>query len=284
MIFPDCPRVLSGRLLGVAIQRGLTRLSRSEGGQTQNRLARQNFVDTVYPVMGWDRRGVQQCAATRTDEHHPTGRTMTKKKSGKGTAITRAYQVADSPAGIGLRAALAAIPFVGGSASIVVETHLSARQSQRVEELCARLAVLDEQLSILAQQGAQQPTYSEGLLEHAAAAAAATADPGRARVFADLLHCIDGTEDPTELIRRFLIDACATLSRYELALLLKLGEADTASTSDYGRKLLELHTKHPDLDEIRSFSLARLATFRLLTSDAPDGQLTHVGRLLISAV
>ncbi|MBO9545431.1 hypothetical protein [Caulobacter sp.] len=206
-----------------------------------------------------------------------------------GHVVPHVYQHADSPFGVGLRSAIAAIPLVGGCVSVIVESHLSARQGQRVDQLFARIHEIDQQLAFLngaAGDASGAAWFSESLLEQATVAAAATADQDRARVFANILFFgAEGGQDQTEIFRKFLIEVCANLTRYELALLLKMDDMlDTEKASEFAKILLDLHVRHPELDEIREFSMSRLFTYRLISAPTADAHLTKVGRHLISVL
>ena len=131
-----------------------------------------------------------------------------------------------------------------------------------------------------------QNRFSETLLEQATVAAAGTADLDRAKVFANILFFGGDTNtDSTEIVRKFLIEVCSNLTRYELALLLKMDDMlDADNSSEFAKILLDLHVKHPELDEIREFSMSRLFTYQLTSAASPDAHLTKVGRHLISVL
>lgn len=192
---------------------------------------------------------------------------------------------AERPYGLTLRSAIAAIPLVGGSISVLVESQLSARQSGRIDLLFARLSELETRFANLKDSEDRAAHPSESLLEHAVTAAASTPDQERARVFADIVFLEGAGRDRSEVLRRFLIEVMATLTRYEMALLLRYGPVDAATSgTPFAEQLLELHTHNPEVDDVRQFSMQRLATFRLI--DRPDGdvQLTPVGKKLLSVI
>jgi hypothetical protein len=206
--------------------------------------------------------------------------------------LSAIHEKADSPGGKLLRAAISLFPVLGGSASVLVEAHLSTRQAQRhsqqIATLYHRLAELQQ--SLAANSSGIYPAqpvgdYSEDLLEHATKAAMRTDDPQRPPMFANIL-CLEPNADPTETLRTHLIDICATLTRYELALLLSLSRtvAPTATTSGYAGLLLEMRLDTPDLADVHTFALSRLRTFQLITDTTGKAEVTAFGRRLLSAI
>lgn len=192
---------------------------------------------------------------------------------------------ADSRVGLTLRSAIASIPFVGGSLSILVEARLSARQTARIDALYGRIAELEEQWRLLPSQTNATTLPSEGLLEFATAAAASTVDQDRPYVFANILYLQEAGEDRAEILRRFLIEVCASITRYEVALLMRHGpKIESHQSSTFAAQLLTLHAQSPEIDEVREFSLDRLATFRLIDRSGTDIQLTAIGKQLLTVI
>ncbi|MEI9850321.1 MAG: hypothetical protein WDN24_04995 [Sphingomonas sp.] len=173
---------------------------------------------------------------------------------------------ADAPMGLTLRSAIASIPFVGSSISVIVEAKLNERQARRIDALYARLNMLETRLE---SGDAHAPTLppSEALLEMAARAAATTVDDERPPLFANALYLEGVGDDRSEILRKFLLEVLATLTRYEMALLLRYAPAPPAATrSDFADILLRLHAENPEVATVRDFSLGRLAIFRLSSS------------------
>lgn len=188
---------------------------------------------------------------------------------------------ADTPAGLTLRAAIASIPFVGGSASLLVEARLSRLQSQRIDVLFQRIAELEGRVASTAQVA--QP--SEALLEAAVAAAAATPDQERPRAFANILYLEGAGDDHAEVLRRFLTEVLATLSRYEIALLMSHSTGDEHDpNSQFAKRLLALHSNNPEVEDVRQFAIGRLQTFRLISNDGGRLEITRIGHHLLSAI
>lgn len=188
---------------------------------------------------------------------------------------------ADTPIGLTLRAAIASVPFVGGSASLLVEARLSRLQSQRVDALFQRIAEL-ESCAAGATQAAQP---SEALFEAAVAAAAATPDQERPRAFANILYLEEAGDDHAEVLRRFLIEVLATLSRYEIALLMSYSPGDEHDpNSQFAKRLLALHSNNPEVEDVRQFAIDRLQTFRLVSIDGGRLEVTRIGHHLLSAI
>ncbi len=190
------------------------------------------------------------------------------------TVIDKAVAKADSLPGLTLRSALAALPFVGSSLSVVVEARLSSRQAARIDALYDRLSKLES-------TNASTMHYSESLLEHATRNAMQRADDKMPRVFANIL-AINHSDDPDEVFRLFLLEVTSSLSRYELALLVRLaGDTYHPGASDMAQTLLSIHTHTPDLEDARAFALSRLSVYKLINSAASDAEVTPVGRKLI---
>jgi len=188
---------------------------------------------------------------------------------------------ADTPIGLTLRAAIASIPFVGGSASLLVEARLSRLQSQRVDMLFQRIAELEGRAAGPAQ--AAQP--SEALLEAAVVAAAATPDQERPTAFANILYLEGAGDDHTEVLRRFLTEVLATLSSYEIALLLSHSPGDEHDpNSKFAKRLLALHSNNPEVEDVRQFAIKRLQTFCLVSIDGGRLEVTRIGQHLLSAI
>src|ERR1700684_1299589 len=198
---------------------------------------------------------------------------------GKSPLPDAIYDKSDSVLALALRAAVAAIPIVGGSISVLVEAHLSAHRADVINRLFQRISELE-------QKGAgsrlHHTPYSDALLTRAIHSAIASDDPARAPIFANVLY-IDPNADPSETVRQYLIEICSTLTRYELALLLSLSRTtiDPTTTTDFARALLQLRLNTPDLEDIHAFALARLANFRLLTDATTKAEVTPLGRKLL---
>jgi hypothetical protein len=193
---------------------------------------------------------------------------------------TFAARYADGAAGLTLRAAIASIPIVGSSVSVIVEAKLSKRQSDRVETLFLRIAALE---ASAVSSAAHRP--SDALVEAAVMASAGTADQERPAAFANILYLNGAGHDGEEVLRRFLLEVLATLSRYEIALLLRHAPDDgDARKSDFAERMLNVHSRNPEVDEVRQFALGRLETFRLIRIEKGVVDVTKVGRHLLSAV
>ncbi len=188
---------------------------------------------------------------------------------------------ADGAAGLTLRAAIASIPIVGSSASVLLEARLSKRQMDRVEALCLRIAQLEA--STASSEPANGP--SDALVEAAVIASSSTADQERPAAFANILYLEGAGDDRDEVLRRFLLEVLATLSRYEIALLLRHAPNDgDVAKSDFAERLLDLHSRNPEVDEVKQFALGRLETFRLIRIEKGTVDVTKVGRHLLSAI
>lgn len=194
-----------------------------------------------------------------------------------------AKSIAEVPLVIALRALIAAVPIVGGSVSVFVESRLAANQSKRIDALFTRLHQLET-------QRAQGPTpsreapFSENLLEHAVRATSKTSDEHRARIIANVLYVYEAG-DSDEVLRRQLIDIAEILTPLEIALLMRT--ADTAQTSSFAglpEALFRLNVSTPDIAELRTFSLKRLFSYGLVTSADSGGALTNIGRQLMRAI
>lgn len=203
------------------------------------------------------------------------------------TISTTIDKYADTLPGRSLRAIIAAIPLLGSSISVFVEAHLSARQAERINSLYDRIAEIEQGRATPgnnAQSRAFSAPYSESLLENATNAAARTDDSDRAAVFANILY-FEPANDPTEVVRRHLIEICTVLTRYELALLLSLSRlTKNDSPTEFARLLMAMRLNAPDLEEVHTFSLARLATFRLIDGDSSKAEVTTFGRKVLSVI
>lgn len=179
--------------------------------------------------------------------------------------------------GLALRSLIPLIPFVGGSASVLVEARLSALQARRIDDLY-------EQLRLLTPKGGDEgePPFSDETLERATRAAAASVEVHRPGILAHLLSQAEG--DPSEQLRRTLIDICGVLSNYELAVILSLsGEANDDATRQALERLVALDVAAPEFEEIRSFAMHRLASYRLISAEDASAYVMPLGRRLVAA-
>lgn len=206
---------------------------------------------------------------------------MTENKSGGSRELSKKMASnADTKFGLGLRAAIASIPMVGGGASLLVEARLSALQIERIDSLLLRLAELEAKVS----ENHTEPP-SERLLQAAAMAAYNATDQDRPRAFANVLFLEGVGDDQDEVLRRFLLEILETLSRYEIALLLKhVPGQSNLSNSNFAEQLLLLHERNPAIEDIKQFALDRLAAFRLIDLSEGAVEVTRVGRYLASAI
>lgn len=191
---------------------------------------------------------------------------------------------ADGTIGLTLRAAVAAIPFVGGSLSVLIESRLAARQSERISLLFNRIAEIERTISNDSKEPFGSLPFSETLLEHATNATLQTSDDKRPLMFANMLFS-DADTDPTELMRRLLIDIGTVLTRYEIALLLHIcRDEELKPTTEFSKTIFDMHTSGTEFSDVRKFSLGRLSTFGLIGEAREDTEVTSLGLRLLSAI
>ena len=187
--------------------------------------------------------------------------------------------------GLVLRSAIAAVPVLGGSVSVLVENHLSEQQRVRIDHLYTRLSQLEEEMSEVA-SAKLESSYSEPLLEYATQNAIQAQDSYRASVIANILYHLRG-DDPHEIVRRFLIELAANLTQYELALLMNYSHVDGRDQSDiseFRKQLLEVHADGETINDVRQFSQRRLESYSLLNSAQNRPEATSMGEKLLSVL
>lgn len=201
----------------------------------------------------------------------------------KSTSPSVASKIKDG-GGLILRSAIAAVPVLGGSISVIVENRLSEKQTIRIDDLYNRLHELNTQLE--ARDGLTAiDEISEPLLEFATRSAIRAHDDHRPKIIANLLFDLDGT-DPNEIVRRVLIEIASSLTLYELSILVSYSNSSEISqkTSTFQKILLNLHLDNPTLSELRGFSQNRLETFKLIVITDGGPVLTQIGHKLVSAL
>lgn len=187
---------------------------------------------------------------------------------------------ADSPGGIALRSAVAAVPVLGSSVSVLIESRLSAIQRDRIDSLFKQLSELQQSI---AEQN-QASSYTESLLEYAALSTLKAQDNYRAKVIANILYYLSD-DDPHEVVRRFLIELAATLTQYELALLLNYSnDREGDHTSAFRRLLMEMNSDGNSIEDVRKFSEARLSSYELLNASQDQPSLTPLGEKLLGVL
>ena len=218
---------------------------------------------------------------------------MTGKKASPNSIVESNQNRAQSAGGLAdkadhigarvFRSAIAAVPFVGGSISVMVESHLSSLQRKRIDELFSRLSELDSQVEKMSETPAFEG-FSESLLEYAAMSVIRAEDEHRASVVANILHHLRD-DDPHEIVRRFLIELATHLTRYELALLLNYSGARRDDQSSAFRQLLmNIHSTASEIDEVRAFSQSRLTFYGLLDVSKNPPSVTAMGEKLLSVL
>jgi hypothetical protein len=132
------------------------------------------------------------------------------------------------------------------------------------------------------ESGSPDAPFNDDTLELAARAAAASTEAGRPGLIASILHQADG--DPSEQIRRILIEICGVLTNYELAVMLSLsGDATSGVVAAALERLVEVDVAAPEFAEIRSFAMHRLLTYRLINASDASAKVTSLGRRLLAA-
>jgi hypothetical protein len=207
------------------------------------------------------------------------GNLMAKQSDSKELVTVKNSQtqlelMADKPLSKILRSAIAAIPLVGGSISVLVESELTSRQGKRIEILYARLAELEAQHLTA--------SYSENLLEYASARVQHAPDPLHSRIAANLL-VFESEHDATEVVRTHLVDIATSLSLFQLALLMQLSNRDNQDLAAT-KKLLELDTTSDHLAPVRAYSIRRLCELSIATKKGEKIVLASMGNKIASAI
>lgn len=188
----------------------------------------------------------------------------------------------DKPIFRGLRALVAAVPFVGGSISVLIESDLSARQSVRLNHLFERVAELQRELSTTLEQ--KDLPFSEALLEKAAVRAKGATESFRARILANCLF-LDAETDHDEVLRYHIVELASSLTTLELAILLGMDQAlAEVASNDLKQHLLKINLGGPTTKDLRDYSRQKLATLGLVTEPGPSARVTRIGQKLTSVL
>jgi predicted Zn-dependent protease with MMP-like domain len=193
----------------------------------------------------------------------------------KYTGIRWLLDRSDSQAGISLRTAISMIPTIGTGTSVWLEAQLGAQQQRRIDALAKRLHELEKEKASYGKQDHENP-YSDQILEAAFQIVASDADDIKGEIVAQILNFTD--DDPTEIIRTFMLEACRQLTRYELVVLFELYK-DAVGDLDATHSPVFLHLgRDPQNVLIYEYALDRLKTFRLIDGVHEDISVTEIGK------
>lgn len=189
----------------------------------------------------------------------------------------------DKPIFRGLRASIAAIPIIGGSISVLVESEISKRQAERVEQLLNRIAEIEASLGKT--EFHFDPAVEDELLESAVNKAKAATEHFRSRLIANCLFA-ERDKDPKGIIRRHLIELAGTLTILELAIISSVYSRDMLNDqpSEVMKALHKIDLADGETAEIREYAHQRLTQFLLLEAKSDRLLLTKVGELLAGAI
>lgn len=194
-----------------------------------------------------------------------------------------ALQRIDKPLYRGLRAAVAAIPGVGGSMSVIIESEISKRQSERVELLMERIEELENSFN---RGHLLNNEVEDDLLLRAVLHVRNSTEFSRARLLANCLF-VKKSEDADGVLRSHLLELASTLTVLELAILKSIqGRRSGQETqgSELAHALHRIDLADGATAEVREYARGHLKQMLLVDTEGDHEFLTGVGELLASAV
>lgn len=194
-----------------------------------------------------------------------------------------ALQRIDKPLYRGLRAAVAAIPGVGGSMSVIIESEISKRQSERVELLMERIDELEKSFG---REHLSNDEVEDELLLRAVLHVRNSTEFSRTRILANCLF-IKRSEDADGVLRSHLLELAGTLTVLELAILRSIQEnrgGQEIQSSDLAHALHRIDLADGATAEVREYARGHLKQMLLVDTEGDHEFLTGVGELLASAV
>ncbi len=173
---------------------------------------------------------------------------------------------------------LAAVPVVGGSATVLVDQKISERQEERLSAFCSDVFRRLERLE-------EHDLPSDQLLERGAATAKFCFESWKPHLLASVVA--GKSVDSDEVIKQSLLDYASSLSEVEFCTLtsLAVNGASLKIVVDFGSlraTLSKLETHDKNVVSLRKAAFVRLNSFGLSeTADDDQVVLTQLGKTLL---
>jgi hypothetical protein len=187
---------------------------------------------------------------------------------------------------------MSSVPLIGSAVSVVMEAKLTEAANGKIEaalrQVSERVARLENDAvgpNDLAAIARSEHFPTEPLLQLLVHKAAQADDTFRPRLLANVLFA-KAESGLQEIIRAHLIEVAATLTNFELAILMRVDQVSNARPpSNLSRKLREMDLNGAGLSGVRDFSYGRLGMFKLIQENSQKGHVvTPIGHNILDAI